>query len=488
MKILFIYSEERPISVRKPLCAPRKIQFGIAHLSSYLKQSGHETGLVVLSRSFGNKNYGILKDKIQDFKPDIIGFYSVESQYRFISNMSGFIKSNYPDTFLIIGGPHATLNPEEVAKDSFDAVCVGEGEKALLELTEMLEKGKLPTKIKNLWIKTDNTIEKNETAPFLEDLDLLPLADRTIWDDYISYNPLLGKNVSLLIGRGCPYSCAYCCNDSLKRVAGGNYVRLRSPRSIVEEIKLMHEKYPIENNFYFQIESFNTNHEWAIELCNEIEKYNKTLEAPLSFGANIRITPGTNFDPLFEACQRANLIDLFIGLESGSERIRKDILNRNYTNSDFMNTINSARKYNLDYYFFAMIGIPEETPEDYYETIEVCRVCQPKEILLSIFYPYPGTSLYKLCQEMNLLREKTDINREERRQPTLNLPYFTRRQLQRNYIFFNYNVYKGYKSRISLIKEVMIKFFGYNPFTDAVVNRYLTSHSILKLKKILGAG
>ena len=51
---------------------------------------------------------------------------------------------------------------------------------------------------------------------------------------------------------------------------------------------------------------------------------------------------------------------------------------------------------------------------------------------------------------MNLLKEKIDI-KMERRQATFNLPGFNKKQIQRSYIWFNYNVYKGYKSRVKLI-------------------------------------
>ncbi len=122
------------------------------------------------------------------------------------------------------------------------------------------------------------------------------------------------------------------------------------------------------------------NKKWAIKLCNEIEKYNNSLDAPLSFGLNIRITPNANFDTLFEACKRANILNLNIGLESGSERVRKEILKRNYSNDDVIKTINLAKKYGLSYNFYVMIGIPGETIEDFKETIKICRICQPKEV------------------------------------------------------------------------------------------------------------
>jgi radical SAM superfamily enzyme YgiQ (UPF0313 family) len=483
MKILFIYSIESALSVKKPLGSLVSIQFGISYISSLLKQFNHDTKLLILSRSFGNKNYNIIRKKIENFKPKMIGFYSVASQYKFISNISKFIKSNYPEIFLVIGGPHATLNPEEITNDNFDAICIGEGERPMLELTNMLEKNEFPSNIKNLWIKKDSVIEKNQMAPFYEKLDLLPFPDRTMWEEYIDYNPDLEKNVSILLGKGCPYSCPYCCNHALRKITDGNYVRFRSPRNIIEEIQLVHEEYPLENSIYLEVESFNANNEWAIEVCNEIEKYNGSLDTPLSFGLNIRIISNANFDILFEAYRRANILDLNIGVESGSERVRKDTLKRNYSNFDVINTINSAKKYGLSYNFFIMIGIPGETIEDFKETIKICRICQPKKILLSIFYPYPGTDLYKLCEKMNFLQDKIDIKMKERKQATLNLPDSNKIQIQRRYILFNYNVYKGYKSRINLIKEVIDKFLRYNSFINLILTKYFHSHLIIKLKK-----
>jgi anaerobic magnesium-protoporphyrin IX monomethyl ester cyclase len=483
MKILFIYSVDSTLSFIKPLGSPSYIQFGISHLSSFLKQFNHNIKLLVLSRSFGNKNYDTIRKKIGNFKPKIIGFYSVSTQYEFISDVSKFIKSNYPEIFLIIGGPHATLNPEEVAKDSFDAICIGEGERPMIELANMLEKNEFPSNIKNLWIKKDNIIEKNQMAPFYEKLDLLPFPDRTIWEEYIDYNPgFLEQNISILLGRGCPFSCTYCCNHAFRKITDGNYVRYRSPRNIIEEIKLIHEKYPLENSIFLEVESFNVNKKWAIEVCNEIEKYNESLDIPLSFRLNIRITPNANLDILFEACKKANILDLSMGLESGSERVRKDILKRNYLNNDFIKTINLAKKYGLSYSFYVMIGIPGETFEDFKETIKICRICQPKAVILDIFYPYPGTDLYELCKKMNLLQGKINVNME-RRKPIINLPGFSKKQIQRSYIWFNYNVYKGYKPRIKLILKLIIRFLGSNSFVILILPRFLNSRLMIKLKK-----
>jgi anaerobic magnesium-protoporphyrin IX monomethyl ester cyclase len=293
-----------------------------------------------------------------------------------------------------------------------------------------------------------------------------------MWDEYIDYIPnFLEKNISILLGRGCPHSCTYCCNHALRKITDGIYVRFRSPQNIIEEIKSIHEKYPLENKIYLEIESFSSNKTWAIKVCDEIEKYNKSLDKPLSFDLNIRITENADFDILFKSCKKANITHLNIGLESGSERIRKNILKRNYSNPDVIKTITLAKKYELNYNFFVMIGIPGETIEDFKETIDICRICQPKEIYLSIFYPYPGTDLYDLCKKMNLLQEIMDI-KMERRFAILNLPGFTKKQIQRNYRWFNYYVYKGYKSRIKLILNVMIGFIRLNNFIDLMLTKF----------------
>lgn len=485
MNVLFIYSVENALSENKPLSSPLLIQFGISYLSSFLKQNKHKTDILILSRSLGRKNYRLIDNKIKDFKPNLIGFTSVATEYNFISSMSKYIKINYSDLFLIIGGPHATLNPDEVIKDSFGALCIGEGEYPLLELANVLENNNRATGINNLWIKQGNIIEKNNISPFFNDLDKLPFPDREIWENYIDYEyNYFSENISVLLGRGCPYSCTYCCNHSIRQIAKGRYVRFRTPKNIIEEIRLIHKKYPLEKKIYLEVESFGVNKKWAFEICNELEKFNKEINDPIEFGLNIRITPGFDFEKLFYACRKANVLYLNIGLESGSEKVRTQILKRNYSNEDVIGTVELARKYKLNFNFYVMMGIPGETYKDFQETIKICRICQPNEILLSIFYPYPGTELFELSKKMGLLKNNLNI-RMERRQVAIDLPDFNKRQIQKNYIWFNYNVYKNYKPELSLVLNVFIKYLRLNPVIDRLLTRIFHSSLIIKFKRVI---
>ncbi|MBU2562082.1 MAG: B12-binding domain-containing radical SAM protein [Nanoarchaeota archaeon] len=453
MKILFVYSSDEVQSRKKPLKTPEQMHFGISYISSLLKKNNHKTKLIVLSRIFEEKNKKTIDDSLENFCPDVICFTSVSTQYPFIVKMAKYIKKKYPKIFLLIGGPHVSLNPEGVLSEGFDAVCIGEGEYPSLELVSQLEKNKFPSHIKNLWIKKDKKIEKNPPRPFLQNLDQLPFPDRKMWEEWTNNQSY--SRYAILLGRGCPFQCAYCCNHAFKKLASGKYTRLRSSNNILDEIKEIKEKFPSEKEIYFEVENFGIDQKWAINLCSKLEEFNKTLKHPLFFGANLRITPNASLENLFIACKKANFKSLNIGLESGSERIRSQILRRNYSNEDIINAVKLARKYELQISLFNMIGLPTETFNDFKETVIVNRKCVPDGHFTSIFFPYPGTDLYSLCKKKGLLKKPLN-NKMERSKAVLDLPEFSKKQIQKSYIWFDYYIYKGKKPLGEILLSVLL--------------------------------
>lgn len=462
MNVLFIYSLYNIASPKKPLCTPEAIQFGISYISSFLKQHGHDTKLIILSRISGKKNKEIIEGYLKKFQPKLICFTAVSSEYDFILSLAKYIKNAFPDIYLIIGGPHVSLNPEDVL-NVFDALCIGEGEMSTLELVSELEKGRTSSNIPNLWIKNGLSIEKNTTRPFLQNLDTLPFPDRQMWEGWISKNP---KAIySVLLGRGCIFECTYCCNHSLKKLAPGTYARFRSPDNIIEEIKEIVNKYLIEKEIYLEVENLCLNKEWALVLCSKLEDFNKTLRQPLSFGANIRITPNSDLKNIFHALKKSNFRFINIGLESGSERVRSEILKRNYSNEDIIKAVRLAREYDLQVSFLNLIGIPGETLSDFKKTIEVNRICRPDWVGASIFYPYPGTDLYLACKNRGLLK-KSMPTEMERKTAVLDLPEFRKKQIRHCYIWFEYLVYRGYKP----IYKILLKIISLKIMTDSCVS------------------
>lgn len=461
MNILFIYTLQSPRSYNAPLGSFEHIQFGISYISAILKRHGYHTKLAIFSRVFGKKNWVRLDRQIEMFRPHVICFTAINTEFFFVASIARYVKKNYPHIFLLIGGSHATLNPEEVCLGDFDAVCVGEGEYPTLELILQLRASDQPSKIPNLWIKHNGVVEKNAPRPFLENLDSLPIPDRFMWARWIEQRSEL--TLSILLGRGCPFECSYCCNHALKGITTGLYCRLRSPEKIVEEITYLRLTHPRCTNIYFEVETFGANKEWSEKLCNRLMILNQTLNKPLSFSVNLRVTPRADYSGLLELCKKSNFEYINVGLESGSERLRREVLNRNYSNDDIITTVKVAKKIGLKVRLYNIIGIPGETLDDFKETVRVNRECQPDGHHTSIFFPYKGTKIYSLCIEKGLLDKKLDM-RAERLRPVLNLPGFSKKQIQRSYTWFNYYVYKGHRPFYWIILSVIVKNISLNPY------------------------
>ena len=182
--------------------------------------------------------------------------------------------------------------------------------------------------------------------------------------------------------------------------------------------------------------------------------YNKKHEKRIKFGANLALT--SNFmsneercHELLEKCKNANLKIINIGLESGSERMRKDILKRpHYTNDELVRFCTLSRQYDLNVVFFVLMGLPGETLKDYFETIKTARRAQPHNCYVSIFYPYLGTDLADNAISLGLIHPRnlreTSTSKSERARAILDLEGFSSRRIRFEYIVFWIRVYLGY--------------------------------------------
>lgn len=468
MRILFVYSVQKSILQNKPLLGQENIYFGISQLSSVLKQHGHSCELVVLDRRYGTKNIDLLDKRITSFSPQILSFTAVFSEFEFIYDIASQLKRRYSDLFFYAGGVHLTLNPDEKYLDVFDAFCVGEGEYPTLELVDGLEKGEDISNIANLWVKTKAGIKKNPERAYISDLDSLPPADREMWQEWI-LEPQ--TKLTVLIGRGCPFNCTYCCNHKLRKISPGKYVRMRSPENILEEIQQLHISYPDTNEIYLEVETLGVNIKWLEHFCELMYQFGINTGFKIKFGTNLRIFPTLDVDAVFKNFKKANITSVTIGLESGSYRIRKEILNRDYSNELILQVAELAKSYGIELALFNMVGLPTETWEDFQETLKMNQVIQPAFHATSIFFPYPGTDIYDTCKDLGLLPESINT-KDERQIAVMDMPGFSRKQIEKGFNSFHYNVYKMKPgaSKIKLFIYYLMSFVGHNTFANMKIS------------------
>jgi anaerobic magnesium-protoporphyrin IX monomethyl ester cyclase len=455
VRVLLFYSVGDTFTRAHPLNTQEQLQFGLSYISSILKQHGHQTDLLVVSSIRASDNAAAIRARIESFRPDVVGFHAVATEFAYVESVARYVRSAWPHCYLIIGGPHAILCPEQALNGPFDAVCIGEGDYAALELVTQLSEGRPPTGIAGLWLRDGERVERNPPRPFLQDLDALPFPDRDMWVEYFDY-PV--SRPSLLLGRGCPFSCSYCCNHALKKTAPGRYVRTRSPASIAAEVADLraNHRFPQRAEIYLEIESFGVDIGWAVDVCRKLKELSAEPGPALRYGANLRVVPDMDLERLFTAMAEADFRHVNIGLEAGSERVRREVLRRRYSNDDVISATEVARRHGLEVHLFNMIGLPGETYSDHLETVRINRLCQPDRNHTGVFFPYPGTDLYRRCAEMGLPVDRLDVRRE-RMHAVMDLPGFSAGQIQRALWLFNFRVYRGRKSPAWWIPPPLIR-------------------------------
>jgi radical SAM superfamily enzyme YgiQ (UPF0313 family) len=160
-------------------------------------------------------------------------------------------------------------------------------------------------------------------------------------------------------------------------------------------------------------------------------------------------------DDFLELCRRARVTSLNVGLESGSVRVREEILRRpKYTNEELIAFSGRAREYDVGRSFYVLIGLPGETRDDFAETVRAFRAVRPDNAMLSIFFPSLGTDLYERAKAQGLIPEQGLRTDAERWKATLDLPGFTRRQIQREVNLFWRKAFKGNWSRAKIPSRI----------------------------------
>jgi hypothetical protein len=231
------------------------------------------------------------------------------------------------------------------------------------------------------------------------DLRTLPMPDYELFDTQRITDQKHGW-FGLLSSRGCPYRCTYCLNhkivdryrDELGRsTAQIGFFRFRPPELLVEEIRAVLARYRNIGTFIFDDDLFTQNVEHAIAVCDAYVAAG--LKVPFVVNSHVK-----QLDPrVAEALARAGCRILKLGIESGSPRVRKEVLQRFMSNEDVLNTVEAAEMFGLHTSGFLMVGLPYETHDERWETVDLLARSGIGRFRTSMFFPFPGTESYRLA-------------------------------------------------------------------------------------------
>lgn len=406
MNILFVFSNINGFSEE---C----YSFGLASIVSMARVAGYKVKVVIVKTK---NDYLKVLDTVNNFKPKVVGFTSVSSQFNFIKEIAALIKKKSPSIINVCGGVHPTINPECIKQaDSLDAIFVGESENSFIEFLQRIERGEGYKDTDNLAYLEQGRVIRNKLKPLIANLDSLPYPDKEIYpfeDEVktIGYAPFL-------FSRGCPYLCSYCSNHAIAKAynLSKNYPRYKSAESSICEIEDAINKFRIDT-VLIEDDIFGLDRGWREEFC---EKYKKRIG--IKFICLLRVNlVSEDFIKLLKSigCYR-----ILIGIESGNEYVRNNIMNRKMSNTQIIRAFDIIKKFGIETHAINIIGIPGETESMIWDTIKLNRKVTPTTSGINIFYPYKGTRLGNYCFDNGLVNEDLyDAFSNERRETVLNYP------------------------------------------------------------------
>lgn len=408
---------------------------GLASISGMLKTHGYDVQFEYVS---SKSDFDQVLDHVKKYRPEIIGFTSVETQFIYVKTLSNLIKEIH-NCVIVCGGVYTTLFPEVIENtESLDAIIRGEGEYPFLELVRSVEKIQPFFHINNLAYvdKTTKKITINPLNPLITNLDELPFPDRSIFN----FQQVIDKHqlVYFMFNRGCPYRCTYCCNHALARAYGMevNKMRFRSVKSCMDEIRDVLSHYKFKGMLFFGDDLFIHNKKWLDEFLDAYKK-----EFSLPFMCEIRcnlVSPD-----LYKKLRNAGCTNVTMGIESGNDFIRNNVMKRGMSKEQIFNAFSWAHQEGIVTTSTCVIGLPFETSEMIDETADICAKTYVRFPGVNIFYPYKGTDLRKLCEDWGFLPEGIEnIEIAERKESVLRYPHISQQKIQNHFLNWQKNVFR----------------------------------------------
>lgn len=339
---------------------------------------------------------------LDDFNPDIVGLTGLTVD---INNALAFIEPfcETHDFLLVVGGVHARAVPETLLEfDAVDAICIGDGERAFPEYIRRLALNGDVQATPNMWVRTVNGWVRNEDT-WRTEMSALPVPVFDVFDPVHFYRPFDGRLYRMLNyewNRGCPYTCTFCMNSlfnaNLKeRYPGRSPVRHKPVDQAIHELKSLIDTYGFDFVRFWDEDFLSISHR---RLEAFADQYIKHIELPFLIYSRMESMSPEKLQLLKAMGCRT----IATGIESGSEYIRYNILNRRISNSQIMDTLAMVRETGIRASCYNIMGLPDETRCRVFETIRLNRAVPVASVSCTLLEPYPGTPIRRICENDGL--------------------------------------------------------------------------------------
>ncbi len=287
------------------------------------------------------------------------------------------------NTTVVLGGPHPTNCPEIVKHDAVDYVCVGEGEVSFTELIARIQERKRTDDVPGIWSKNGSGVI-NKGASLLPDLTKLPHMDIDLYCK-VSRSIRIQENREFSLNRGCPFNCHYCNASTAKALYGPGIFRSKTVDQAIGELRYVYDRYPFKS-VMFTSDNLFLKKRFAFEF---LDRYAREIKLPFYCQMRVELVS----PQVARALRTAGCHAVSVGVESGSVRVRREILGRKMSNERIVKACRTLQDAGIQVNTYNMLAIPGETFEEALETVRLNAQIRPSNAGCSFFQPYPGTKM-----------------------------------------------------------------------------------------------
>lgn len=360
----------------------------LEYLGAGLKPDGHE---LLLHDARIDPDW---EAAVTAFQPDLVGLTGFTSHLNIIRQMARRIKALTPDTWVVVGGHHATVVPQDFNRPEIDLVVIGEGVFTLRELVAAIEQEAGLQQISGIAIPNPEAMLFTAPRPYT-DLNLLPIPDRSLTTAYRQhyfsewFKPLASVRTSL----GCTARCNFC---ALWKITAGKYLR-RDPEQVVAELLTVEEP----NVFFCDDESM-----CDVKRMDRLADLIREAGIRKNYFLYGRVDTIVKHPGLFEKWANLGLSQVFVGMEDCSDS-RLAAMNKGTTVAEQEQAVAILNRLGVMMYASYMVN-PDYSRADFQALMAHVRRLKHNYATFTVMTPLPGTGLYQ-SRKGELLSHKPEL-------------------------------------------------------------------------------
>ena len=388
------------------------IPIGLAYISAFLKQHGHEVHFLNLNHCDGIAEE-LIKEKLSKEKYNFAITGGISPFYPDVKNCIESVRKCSPETRIIVGGGLVSSQPEIMfSLLQPDYGVIGEGELTIKELFDCLDNnGDVNTVNGLIFRNTEGQVILTKPRDPINNLDLLP------WPDYeglgfaeylehmlpgdvyyysIFDNP---RTYPVIASRSCPFSCTFCFHPL------GKKYRKRSLDNIIAELEYAIKRYNL-NIIVFYDELFANDRPRILEFCRRITELLKTIPWEVKWFCQMRVD--VLDEELLVIMKSAGCYYIGLGLESYNATVLKS-MKKFISPKQIDDALRLCHKHNISFTGNFIFGDTAETIETYRDTISYWK--ENKEIIgnqvvLGLITLFQGSPLYTQAVEKGIIKDE----------------------------------------------------------------------------------